>query len=38
VAKYDPLLVNETKFVRLTQINEQGLMEAEEVYQEVLQH
>jgi threonylcarbamoyladenosine tRNA methylthiotransferase MtaB len=38
VAKYDPLLVNETKFVRLTQINEQGLMEADEVFQEVLSH
>jgi threonylcarbamoyladenosine tRNA methylthiotransferase MtaB len=38
VAKYDPLLVNETKFVRLTQINEQGLMEAEEALQEVLSH
>jgi threonylcarbamoyladenosine tRNA methylthiotransferase MtaB len=37
-AKYDPLLVNETKFVRLTQINGQGLMEAEEAYQEVLHH
>ena len=38
VAKYDPLLVNETKFLRLTQINEQGLMEAEEAYQLALQH
>ena len=38
VAKYDPLLVNETKYLRLTAINEQGLMEAEEVYQEILQH
>lgn len=38
VAKYDPLLVNETKYVRLTHINEQGLMEAEEVFQEVLHH
>ena len=38
VAKYDPLLVNETKFLRLTQINSQGLMEVEEAFQEVLQH
>jgi len=38
VAKYDPLLVNETKFLRLTQINDLGLMEAEETYQLELQH
>ncbi|WP_026464189.1 tRNA (N(6)-L-threonylcarbamoyladenosine(37)-C(2))-methylthiotransferase MtaB [Adhaeribacter aquaticus] len=38
VAKYDPILVNETKFVCLTEINASGLMEAEEAYQEVLQH
>ncbi|PTX20138.1 threonylcarbamoyladenosine tRNA methylthiotransferase MtaB [Pontibacter mucosus] len=38
VAKYDPVLVNEMKHVRLTQINAQGLMEAEETYQEVLRH
>ena len=38
VAKYDPLLVNETKFLRLTEINEQGLMEAEEAYQLALHH
>lgn len=38
VAKYDPLLVNETKYVRLTKINGQGLMEAEEALVEVLQH
>ncbi|MBX0332070.1 tRNA (N(6)-L-threonylcarbamoyladenosine(37)-C(2))-methylthiotransferase MtaB [Pontibacter sp. HSC-14F20] len=37
-AKYDPVLVNETKQVRLTSINEQGLMEAEETYIEVLKH
>ncbi|EJF11125.1 radical SAM protein, partial [Pontibacter sp. BAB1700] len=37
-AKYDPVLVNETKHVRLTGINEQGLMEAEETYIEVLKH
>lgn len=38
VAKYDPVLVNEMKHVRLTNINAQGLMEAEETYQEVLRH
>ena len=38
VAKYDPLLVNETKHVRLTHINENGLMEVEEAFVEVLQH
>jgi len=38
VAKYDPLLVNETKYLRLTEINEQGLMEAEEAYQLALHH
>ena len=38
VAKYDPILVNETKQVRLIQVNAQGLMEVEEVGIEVLQH
>ncbi|WP_276496003.1 tRNA (N(6)-L-threonylcarbamoyladenosine(37)-C(2))-methylthiotransferase MtaB [Pontibacter litorisediminis] len=38
VAKYDPVLVNELKHVRLTQIDAQGLMEAEETFQEVLKH
>jgi threonylcarbamoyladenosine tRNA methylthiotransferase MtaB len=38
VAKYDPVLVNETKHIRLTGINEQGLMEAEETFTEVLKH
>ena len=38
VAKYDPVLVNEAKHVRLTQLNAAGLMEAEETYQEVLKH
>jgi len=38
VAKYDPLLVNETKYLRLTEVNEQGLMEAEEAYQLALHH
>ncbi|MBF9253797.1 tRNA (N(6)-L-threonylcarbamoyladenosine(37)-C(2))-methylthiotransferase MtaB [Pontibacter sp. 172403-2] len=37
-AKYDPVLVNETKHVRLTGIRADGLMEAEEVYAEVLKH
>ncbi|MCC9168330.1 tRNA (N(6)-L-threonylcarbamoyladenosine(37)-C(2))-methylthiotransferase MtaB [Pontibacter harenae] len=36
--KYDPVLVNETKHVRLTGINSNGLAEAEETYQEILQH
>ena len=31
VAKYDPLLVGETKILRLSGVNAQGLMEAEEV-------
>ncbi|WP_242928078.1 tRNA (N(6)-L-threonylcarbamoyladenosine(37)-C(2))-methylthiotransferase MtaB [Pontibacter vulgaris] len=38
VAKYDPVLVNEQKHVRLTTVNASGLMEAEETYKEVLQH
>ncbi|MFD2244769.1 tRNA (N(6)-L-threonylcarbamoyladenosine(37)-C(2))-methylthiotransferase MtaB [Pontibacter ruber] len=38
VAKYDPVLVNETKHVRLTGINKESLMEAEEAYAEVLKH
>jgi threonylcarbamoyladenosine tRNA methylthiotransferase MtaB len=29
-AKYDPLLINELKTVKLTDINEKGLMEVEE--------
>lgn len=37
-AKYDPILVNETKHVRLTGISTTGLMEAEETYKEILQH
>jgi len=37
-AKYDPVLVNEMKHVRLTGINAAGLMEAEETYTEVLKH
>ncbi|AKQ45423.1 2-methylthioadenine synthetase [Rufibacter radiotolerans] len=38
VAKYDPVLVNEQKHVRLTNITPAGLMEAEETYHELLAH
>ncbi|KAA3438311.1 tRNA (N(6)-L-threonylcarbamoyladenosine(37)-C(2))-methylthiotransferase MtaB [Rufibacter hautae] len=38
VAKYDPVLVNEQKHVRLTNITAAGLMEAEETYHELLAH
>ncbi|MFC6999636.1 tRNA (N(6)-L-threonylcarbamoyladenosine(37)-C(2))-methylthiotransferase MtaB [Rufibacter roseus] len=38
VAKYDPVLVNEEKHVRLTSITAAGLMEAEETFAEVLAH
>ena len=37
-AKYDPILVNELKKVRLTGVNAAGLMEAEEVYTATLAH
>jgi threonylcarbamoyladenosine tRNA methylthiotransferase MtaB len=37
-AKYDPVLINELKAVRLTSINEKGLVEVEEVASEVLTH
>ncbi len=37
-AKYDPLLINNTKRVKLTSINEKGLVEIEEVESEVLTH
>ena len=37
-AKYDPLLVYETKRVRLTHPNARGLMEVEEVAAELLSH
>lgn len=37
-AKYDPLLINDLKKVRLTSINEKGLVEVEEVDTEVLAH
>jgi threonylcarbamoyladenosine tRNA methylthiotransferase MtaB len=36
--KYDPLLVNEIKTVKLTSINAQGHVEAEEVETEILAH
>ncbi len=37
-AKYDPILINELKRVRLTSINEKGLMEVEEVEAEIFHH
>lgn len=37
-AQYDPLLINELKTLRLTQINADGLVEVEEVAVEVLIH
>ncbi|MCU0357109.1 MAG: tRNA (N(6)-L-threonylcarbamoyladenosine(37)-C(2))-methylthiotransferase MtaB [Cyclobacteriaceae bacterium] len=37
-AKYDPVLINELKPVRLTHINEKGLMEAEDLAEEILLH
>ena len=37
-AKYDPLLINEIKKVRLTSINEKGFVDIEEVESEVLIH
>ncbi|HEY1055677.1 MAG TPA: tRNA (N(6)-L-threonylcarbamoyladenosine(37)-C(2))-methylthiotransferase MtaB [Emticicia sp.] len=36
VAKYDPLLINETKKVNLATINEAMLVEVDEVYQELV--
>ncbi|WP_205500902.1 tRNA (N(6)-L-threonylcarbamoyladenosine(37)-C(2))-methylthiotransferase MtaB [Rufibacter psychrotolerans] len=38
VAKYDPVLVNEEKHVRLTGLTATGLMEAEETFAELLAH
>jgi threonylcarbamoyladenosine tRNA methylthiotransferase MtaB len=38
VAKYDPILINELKRVRLTGINSNGLAEVQEVESEVLHH
>jgi threonylcarbamoyladenosine tRNA methylthiotransferase MtaB len=37
-AKYDPVLINELKRVRLTSINAKGLMEVEELEHEILTH
>lgn len=37
-AKYDPVLINEIKKVKLTAINEKGLVEVEDVSEEVLTH
>lgn len=36
--KYDPLLINESKRLRLTYINDSGLVEATESEEEILQH
>ena len=36
--KYDPLLINESKRLRLTYINDNGLVEATESEEEILQH
>ncbi|WP_192820806.1 tRNA (N(6)-L-threonylcarbamoyladenosine(37)-C(2))-methylthiotransferase MtaB [Rufibacter sp. LB8] len=38
VAKYDPVLVNEQKHVRLTNLTPAGLMEAEDTFAEMLAH
>ena len=38
VAKYDPLLVNEVRNYRLTEINQNGSVELQELSQEVLVH
>jgi threonylcarbamoyladenosine tRNA methylthiotransferase MtaB len=38
MAKYDPLLVNELKAVRLTSIADNGVVEVEEVEAEILAH
>ncbi|SKC82897.1 tRNA (N(6)-L-threonylcarbamoyladenosine(37)-C(2))-methylthiotransferase MtaB [Ohtaekwangia koreensis] len=37
-AKYDPILINELKHVKLLNINDQGLMEAEDVQTEIFAH
>lgn len=37
-AKYDPILINEIKKVRLTTINDRGLVEVEDVAEEVFAH
>lgn len=36
--KYDPLLINESKRLRLTYVNDSGLVEATESEEEILQH
>ncbi|WP_255637102.1 hypothetical protein [Dyadobacter sp. NIV53] len=36
--KYDPLLVNETKKIRYDHLNDAGLMEVTELYEEYLVH
>lgn len=36
--RYDPLLIHESKYVRLTRMNEHGVMLAEEVEHEILPH
>lgn len=38
VARYDPMLINELKKVRLSSISEKGLMEVEEISSEMLVH
>lgn len=37
-AKYDPVLINEVKSLRLTSIDNRGYMEGKELFQEVLAH
>jgi threonylcarbamoyladenosine tRNA methylthiotransferase MtaB len=37
-AKYDPILLNEVKPVRLTEINSRGVMEVSEIAEEILNH
>ena len=37
-AKYDPVLINETKAVKLTSINERGTVDVTEVESEILHH
>jgi len=37
-AKYDPVLINELKPLRLVSINEKGLVEAEDINEEIFKH
>jgi threonylcarbamoyladenosine tRNA methylthiotransferase MtaB len=37
-AKYDPILINELKKVKLTGLTDQGQMQVEDVYSEILTH